>query len=353
MADKLWGWVFEDFQASEDSTKRELFHEWRAAMDAREDDLETALVDLDAIAQKAKSGGHHWFEVFVLHWKLQTLLRASNNPKAALPIAARFTLDLQNPVFADFPQRVILHEDLISAYRQIDPIGHAELIEKALDAMESESSANVDLRLSHIGLKAHFKCALSSPDCIDTAFESLRLCDEADNELRRVQALAQICETTSLYAPEYAREHLPMLALDALEVARRLNYGKLMHELVMWLALGLRYANDENTEKTFNFAIDTRQRYNAAANAGYYLATELYHIENENLEAALENLNIELAEIENKGEIFREVTRRLAKCHLLKELDQDWKPDAAKIKVRAQELKDSSWVSGALQELNG
>jgi hypothetical protein len=352
MADKLWGWVLEDFQSSEDGAKRELFEEWRTAMDIRDTNLEAALSIFDSVTQKAKTSGQAWFEAFVLHWKLQTLLRVANNPQAALPIAAHFSVELQNPVLADFPERVVLHEDLISVYRQIDPIGYGELIEKALEILEREGSANVEAKLSHIALKASYKAALSSPDCIDIAFQSLALCDEADNELRRVQALRQICETTSLYSPEYAREHLPMLGLDALEIARRLNYGKLIHELVMWLALGLRYANDENTEKTFNFAIDTRKRYAAPANAGYYLAAELYHIENGDLEAALDNLNTELAEIENRGEVFREVTRRLAKCHLLKELEQDWKPEAAKIKVIAQELKDSSWVSGALQELN-
>ncbi len=321
-------------------------------MDVRDDDPEAAILVLDAVAQKAKLGGYAWFEMFVLHWKLQTLLHGSQNPEAALPLAARCTVAMQKPVFANFPQRVCLHEDLISAYHQIDPLGNADLIENALNYMEREISPGAECALCFLGLKADFKCTISAPDCIEVAFEALRVCDEANDEFHRVQALAQICQTTTIFAPEYAREHLSMIALDALESARRRNYDEYLHELMMWFALGLLYANDQNAEKTFQLAIDTRKRYGSAAKAGYYLAAEMVYIENEDLEGALENLNTELAEIENKGEVFREVTRRLAKCHLLRELDKDWREDAAKLEAKARELKDSSWVMGALAELN-
>src|SRR5262249_58918739 len=76
----------------------------------------------------AEQMGESWWVLFIDHWRLQALLNFKLDFRNVLDIAVGATLEARKPQYANFPQRICLHEDLISSYLGIDPFGHADAV---------------------------------------------------------------------------------------------------------------------------------------------------------------------------------------------------------------------------------
>lgn len=346
----LWQWIFRSLY--EDESRREYYAAWRQAMDLDESDPRGAIALLDAIIARTKNSGDAWWELFLEHWKLQILLNKARDFGAALDCAARATVEARKGQFADFPQRVCLHEDLISAYQGLDPKGYAPLIQNALDYMEREIAPGLECESCHRGLRAEFYRSVSHPDAVDAAWDYLRIADERDEDFHRAQAYMQLCFTLAVQAPQLARQRLTELAGLAYDTARRAGYSEGLHEILMWQALAARWIGEPTAKRAFLRAKEARGRYGAAAKPGYYVAG-VHCLEAEgDLEGAVQLLDEELQEMESSGEFWREATRRVKKCELMAEMGLDWSAEAAAAREVAAKLKNPVDIETLLAHLS-
>ena len=334
----LWEWLFDS--AREDETRREWYFEWRRAMDADEDDPQGAVALLEATIARARNNGDAWWAMFLEHWKLQILLNKARDFEAALDCAARATVAVRAPQFGAFPQRICLHEDLITAYQGLDPVGYAPLIQNALDYMEREIAPGVDCEACHRGLCAEFMRSTSQNGAVDAAWKYLALAEARDEEFHRAQAYLQLCFSLAALETPTAREKMSELSRLGFESVKKADYSEGLHEILMWQALGAIWDGDADAKRAFLRAVETRQRYGAAARPGYFFAGTLFYEASGDGEGALGWLDEELREIDGQGEWWRETTRRAKKCAILGAMGLDFRSEAQKVRSVAAKLKN-------------
>ncbi|HEX9996317.1 MAG TPA: hypothetical protein VGB45_04175, partial [Abditibacterium sp.] len=320
-------------------TRRGLYLDWRRAMDADEDDPLGAIALLDATIARARNSGDAWWPLFLEHWKLQILLNKARDFEAALDCAARATVEARQPKFGAFPQRICLHEDLITAYQGLDPVGFAPLIQGALDYMEREIAPGVECAACHRGLCAEFMRSTSQTGAVDSAWQYLAFADARDEDFHRAQAYLQLCFSLATLETETARQRMSELANLGYEFVQKAKYSEGLHEILMWQALGAQWSCDANSKRAFLRAIESRKRYGAAARPGYFYAGTLFYEALGDWEGALKWIDEELLEIEGKGEWWRETTRRAKKCEILRQMGLDFSIEAQKVRELAAKLK--------------
>ncbi|HEX8465948.1 MAG TPA: hypothetical protein VF627_15145 [Abditibacterium sp.] len=347
----LWEWVWE--AVHEDETRREWFFEWRRAMSLDESDPAGAVALLDATIARAERAGDSRWKLFLEHWKLQILLNKARDFGAALDCAARAAVEVRQPRFAAFPQRVCLHEDLISAYHGLDPQGYAPLIQNALDYMQREIAPDQECAACHRGLCAEFFRSIEHPQAVEAATEYLAHADAQNADFHRAQAYLQLCYTLAVVQGAQARQQLRELAEIGQDLVIEVDYSEGLHEILMWRALAARWNGETDAPRALRRAVESRARYGAAARPGYHFAGVMWHEADGNHEKALQMLDEELAEIENRSEFWREATRRLKKCELLREMGLPFDEEAAKVREVAGKLKNPAAVEEKLARLSG
>ncbi len=345
----LWEWVWRS--VDEDEGRRDWYFAWRRAMDLDETDPAGAVALIEAVIARAANANDLRWKLFLEHWKLQILLNKSRDFGAALSCAARATVEVRQSQFDAFPQRICLHEDLITAYQGLDPQGYAPLIQNALDYMESEIAPGQECQACHRGLCAEFYRSLRHPKSMEAALDYLAFADARDDDFHRAQAYLQACYTLSVLEVQDAREKLSDFSSLGHEAVLKSDYSEGLHEILMWRALAARWNQDLEAPRALRLALDSRSRYGAAVRPGYYCAGVLWHEADGNLEKALQMLDEELQEIEGRSEFWREATRRLKKCELLREMGFSWKNEAGKVREIAKKLKDPALVEEQLAHL--
>ena len=349
----IWDWVFDSVAGDDAAThaRRELFVERQRASRLCDVDPRGAIQILEAAIGRARQLNEPWWEMFLEHWRLQFLLTRARDPKAALPIAARCALEVRKPLYASFPQRVCLHEDLITAYVETDPVGNAALITSALDYMDGEIAPGAECRMCHAGLRTEFLLATADAGALDAAHAYLALSEATDHPYFRAWAGLTLCRVLWAQVPDEAAQQLPSLSEAALECAQRAGCDEAIPELKMWRALGAQLNARDDATRLYQLAMNARQRYGGAVGAGYYVAAVAYQEKRGDLEKMLEWIDIELAEIDGTGQVHREVSRRLQKCRLLRETGREFSAEIAWVKTLMGELKNVDWVARELNSL--
>lgn len=350
----IWNWVYAStFGAGADArTRRGFLREFERAANLSEGDPRGAVALIEGTIARAKSAGEPWWELFLEHWRLQFLLIKARDPAAALPVAARCTLEVRKPLYDAFPQRVCLHEDLITAYAQIDPVGNAALIENALDYMDKEIAPGTECRMCHLGLRAEFLRMTGDSAAIDAGYKYVALAERENVDFHRAQAWMELCHAPWLLIPATAPARLEELGATALEAAREAHYDEGIAEITMWGALAAQLNQCADAAQRYDLAAAARQSYGAPPGAGYYVAA-LGFLENRgDLNGALELIEAELSEIENTGQTHRQALRRLKKCALLRASGKHASDEIAHVRELAVELKNASWVERELAALS-
>ena len=331
--------------------RRGFYADFRRASNKCEADPQSSISIMESAAARAHLHGEAWWEMFLRHWQLQFMLNKASQPARALPLAARCALEARKPLYAGLPQRVCLHEDLINAYTQIDPVGNAALIGDALDYMDQEIAPGVECRMCFAGLRAEWMRLNDDANALDAAHDYLALAQRANQEFHGAQALIELCRGLWHFAPEEAPQTLEELAQAALECAREGGYDEGVHEISMWQALAAQLDGDARAVRRYQLALEARGRYGGPASGGYYQAAVAYQRECGDWTSALELCDVELGEIVGTGQVFREVSRRLEKCSLLRQSGADASKEIGRVRAVARELKARDWVEAALESL--
>ena len=143
----VWDWISEfesKAYASNDPERQQLVEYYYIAQEFHDYDHDRALALLQQGREFARRLGEPWWVLFYEHWRIQVLLFHKRDYTAALDAAVRAAVEVRKPIYAHLPQRICLHEDVISAYAGIDPAGHATKIQQALDYMESEITPDLE-----------------------------------------------------------------------------------------------------------------------------------------------------------------------------------------------------------------
>jgi hypothetical protein len=352
----LWDWIHEFERRARAAGDRERLRLVRIDDEAysyRETDPAKALALFDEGKRLAQRLGESWWVLYYERWHVHALLHFQRDYRHVLDLAVRNTLEARKPLYDNFPQRISIHEDLVSAYIGIDPDGYAEPIRAALDYLEAQAPPSLECRLHLLGLRREF------------ALQRGRL-DEAHEAARR--SLAVIAER-----PRHSTaEHYAVFVYSGLcvvhfgrgewaelreaaglgeEVGRRVGHKLELSEFLLWQALLARRAGDEDRARLLCVrATGQVGRLRMPPDAPYYDALCTYHELGGRPEAALAVRDRELAAIRDQGRLAYEFRCRLKRCRLLARLGRPLGGEVAAARAAAERLRNPA---PRLAELDG
>lgn len=343
----LWDWI-EEFERraweTDDAERKELVDALYRASAVSRNEPALQLSYYNAGRELAKKLGESWWVLFFDHWRLQTMMHYLHDYKASLDLAVQATTEVRKPQYANLPQRICLHEDLISAFVGVDPEGRQDQIRSALDFMQAQVTDDVECRLCLQNLRFDFLIALDRYA-------------EAEAEVRR---LLDFIETT---ASESSRNHHMLGAYGALaELAfRQHQWDKVMEsakageelarkmsdrdgtiaEMVALQAAAAAHLNDTPREasRLARMAVGRAQKLNRPVPSLYVDALIECNRAQGKLDDALRLIDAECPLAAQSGRSIRHVRLQIVRCRLRKQLGLLTAADLAAARESTAELK--------------
>jgi len=255
----------------------------------------------------------------------------------------RATLEARKPEYARLPQRVCLHEDLVSAYVGIDPAGYADAIRPALEYMRGQVSDDLECRYCVTQCDGEFHLARGRLDEAEAcARQTLTMADADpvpdDGEFHAAYAHCDLCEIA------WRRGDWDTLRANAAageELARRSDNPGKVCEFLVWRALLARRDGDEaHARRLEHQAIARMARLGALPSPAYYHALSAYYEQGGDLQAALRVRAHELEGIAGKGRLLQECRARVERCRLLARMGLPMDQELASAREAAGRLRD-------------
>lgn len=342
----VWDWIGEfreETHRSGDRDRTRLLQLYESASNYCRSDPDIMLGLLNEGRALAERLGEAWWVLFYDHWRLQALLHFKGDYREAVDIAVRATLEARKPQYANLPQRVCLHEDLIHAYVGVDPEGHAERITQALDYMTKEVKQDVECRFCIQQCRSEF--ALRRERWEEAKAASLSLLAMADDEPNRHTAtFHSIDACADLCAAALALEDWETLRTWA-NAGEEMAQGKddkilTLARFLVWKAiLARRDGDEERARRLLRGARSRVGRVKAFAGEKFYDAWSAYHEQGAEWDAAFKVREVELAAILGKGRLDHEARCRLKRCRLLAKLGQPLDEERQRAREAAHRLK--------------
>lgn len=350
----IWAWTDEWAEKAfsrEDDGLIELYETLFASMRLMHSDPDAAASQLAGNAEAARRRGETWWALLNEHWRLQALLNCSRDYGSAQDVAVRAAVEARKPGCAQLPQRICLHEDLISTYIGIDAQGHAKLIQDALDYMEREVDRSAECYYCLLGLKREFAMEIGQyAESARLGFVSL---SELQNDTRYRDhhgpyIFASLCrvalsirfgppaedgqpeDEVAIFREQV--ENLLAWAVTGEKVAVKEAHTHIRPSLVMWRAVAARlYA--ERLGETDSEEIGDHQRLYQSAHQmamaltappddGFYSGWRTYHEYFCEWEGALAATEAMLAGVAGKGRKSREARGEFYRCFALWNLER-------------------------------
>jgi hypothetical protein len=322
----VWDWINEFDNAARANGDRERLRLRQLFDNASRFDKSDPDVMLGLLAEGkalAQQLDEPWWVLFFDHWRLQALLHFKFDYRDVMDVAVQATLEARKPQYAELPQRVCLHEDLIYAYVGTDPEGHAERIGQALDYMQQHVGPDLDCRFCVQGCCTQFALQRGRLDEAQSA--ALTMLAMTDAERNRwtadhyaIDAYADLC------AIAFGRgdwDALREWAVAGEDAARRRDKQMELARFLAWRALLERRAGDEElARRLFRAATSRVARLRAMPGEPYYDAVCAYHEACGEPGAALTARDHELKAIAGKGRLTHETRCRLKRCRLLAQM---------------------------------
>jgi hypothetical protein len=140
----IWDW-FDEFELEArrkgDQERTRLGSLHRDAYRFRESDPDRALKLYGEGRRLAGLLREPWWMLYYDQQTVHALLHFKQDYRNVLDLAVANVLEVRKPSYGAFPRRLLIHGDLVSAYLGIDPAGHADSIQQALDYLDRESPA--------------------------------------------------------------------------------------------------------------------------------------------------------------------------------------------------------------------
>lgn len=341
----VWDWVYssrDQARRAGDQERIRLNDLFAEASRSRYSAPDQALILFARGRALAQQLGEPWWVLLCDHWRLQTLIYAKQDFDAALDLAARCAVEVRKPAYAQLPQRVCLHEDLILAYIGRDPMGHARLIDDALDYMGAEIAPQFECRYCLQELRATFELERGRPEqATEAALRLLAMSPEArrrPNHYRAV-AYALLCR---IACHQSDWEALLTWAREGEEASRSVNEQDKVAEFLAWQALATRRLSGDKlaAQRSYRLATTYAGRLGATPHRGYFDALSAYHALDGQLERALQVRRQQLAAIAGKGQLTNECRCRVACCQIRAQLGEPLDVELAGAREAAAKLAD-------------
>lgn len=349
-----WNWIRDYYQAAErdgDIERLRLIDFHSRGFEVGHERPDERLAIYDAGRAHAARLNEPWWEMFFEHWKIETLLFSKQDARGALDLAARAVIEVARPQYANLPERASLNLNLVSAYMQLDPIGHADKIRAAFGYIRESCIMYDEFRPYHAQQWTSFLEAVGDPEATPAAWEHLRLADESDSDHYRMGALLLLCKVLHQMEPQVARVIMPELAAHAERCARSEERERAIAAALMWRAVGARWEGDEDGASDFyRRAFAIQNRMNTPKNAVGFGAI-VYHETNEEWDEALRVAQNELRALRAHKLTFPEAKLRFKKCELLKKAGGDWAREATRLRAVAVSLPSQGYWEAKLVEL--
>lgn len=322
--DSVWGWV-SNFYYETDDRGVELYDKFTHGMDYLDDDPDYAISMLQEVKQMARSLGHDWWVQMATHWELQTLLHYKQDYSSVIDIAAQATVEVRKPQYTEFPQRVCLHEDLITAYFGRDPIGYRDMIQNAIDYMQSQVKPGIECYLCLQGLRVDFLLALEKYDeAKQIGLHFLEASQGEDHHLGSAYEL--LCQIAYARKEWKELENWALLGELVAKRAKSSSSPARVAEMIMWRAFYERRSGNEDLAWTlYKRAATTASNYPPGVYDGYYEAATAFFEVSGQLEDALKVRERHLEKIAKESRYYAEARCRLdiVRLHDLVKLPKD------------------------------
>ena len=301
--------------------------------------------------------GEKWWEMVFEFWKIQTLLYKKQDPKAALQLAARCVVETRKPIYDGFPQKAVIHLDMVACYIRLDPIGYRAEIEAALAEIEKQIGPRSEDSRYFSQVKTRFLWSLEDPRCVGEAWNYLRAADADDSDHHTVFALTYLCGILHEFERETARQTLAELARRGLEVAREERRERLEINFLAWGAVALRMKksgeNSANANsaseatRVFELAWRLHERLAPPRNA-IFGAAKAFHEEGGDLENALRVCQKAIRATSGHNLEFERVAWRWRKIELLEKLNRSAAREAKRLRRDAAKLRSRAFWEARL-----
>ncbi len=342
----VWDWIEEfaaEANANGDEERLRLWEIQMRAFNHGKENPDLMLAALDEGRALAQQLNEPWWVLHFDHWRLQALLHYKLDYRDVLDLAVRATLEARKPSFAQLPQRICLHEDLIYSYLGIDPLGNADAIRAALDYMRTEVTEDLDCRYCVQNCRTEFallRGALAEAE--ESARVTLAMADEdvhrGTAEHHAAYAHCDLCEIA------HRRQDWDALrewSTEGETLARRTDEHLKVAEFLLWQALLARRDGDEElARRHLRRALSRSRRVRSLPGTAYYNVLCAYHELGGELDRALEVRDLELRRLEGKGRLHDETRCRVKRCRLLGQLGRPLDVELAEARTAARRLRD-------------
>lgn len=337
-----WDW-FDEYewraQTEGDEDRLPLGYLHREAYRFRESDPDHALALIAQGRALAERLREPWWVLYYDQQRVHALLHFKQDYRDVLDLAVRNTLEVRKAAYVDFPRRLMIHGDLVSAYLGIDPVGYAEPIRQALDYLDQETPSEGDDRYLVLGSRRQF--ALDRGRLEEAEQYSQRSLELAAADSDRGRASHFLVFTYSgLCEIAWRKSDWEMLA-NACEV------GEEMAQLVghkvelagfwMWQALvHLRRGVAGRAEQLSRRAVRRLEGLGMPPDSSFRDAECAYHEGTGALDRALLAREAELAQLQGRGRLALECASLTQRAWLLHKLGRLEEADLARC-LRASE----------------
>jgi hypothetical protein len=353
----IWDW-FDEFEweahRAGDAERARLGELHRQAYRFRESDPDRALTLYAEGRQLAARLREPWWVLSYDQQRVHALLHFKQDYREVLDLAVRNMLEVRKPAYVNFPRRLLIYGDLISAYLGIDPVGHAAAIRQALEHLDSEAPPEGDERYLLLGSRRQF--ALDRGDLDEAAAcgqRSLALAAE-DSDRGRAQhfrvftysAMAEVAWKRGDWAG------LQEAAATGEEVTLLVGHQVELAGFFLWQALLERRAGrEEKALRLYRQADQRIVRLGMPPDSSYRDAECAFHEQAGHLDLALAVRDVELGQLRDRGRFFRETDTHLKRCRLLAQLGRLAAADLEAARSAAGRLRQPAWAVEELDRL--
>jgi hypothetical protein len=354
----VWDWI-QDYNAqarqSRDEARQAMCDSFYQAMELHTIDPDYSLALFSQSRGLAVRLNEPWWVLLNDHWRLQTLLYFKRDYTAALDLVVRTAVEVRKPIYAQLPQRLCLHEDLINVYIGIDPHGYAPAIEKALEYMQTEVNPDLECHKCLQCLKTEY--AITQDRLQEAETETNKLiaeCKPQADDHYFASAYAYLCEIA------YLRQDwvgLLAMASEGEIYSRRLpSQPMTLWGLIAWQALAKKHLGaKKEAQRLYLQATTQTARINTVPGSDYFDALVGYREAGNEIETALKIRQRQLSTLKGKGQYDTECDCRLDCLRLMRFLgknsqDEDFRMELQAVRELAQKLVNPQPILAKLEQ---
>lgn len=350
-----WDW-FDEYEwhvrLAGDADRVRMSQLHRQAYLYRESDPDQALMLLRQGKVLADKLQEAWWSLYYDQQYVHALLHFKQDFRDVLDRAVRNTLELRKPIHAEFPRRLMIHGDLVSAYLGIDPVGHAEAIERALSYLDQQTPSEGDERYLLLGSQRQFALELGDLDTAEACCQRSLDLAAADPDAQRADHFL-VFTYSGLAEVAWRRGDLDRLAAAAqggLETAEKVGHQVEVAGFGLWKAVLARAAGDAgHAARLYRKARTKLDRLGMQPDPSYRDAECAYHERAGDLDLALAVRDAELAALQDRGQWANECSCLLKRAALLRRLGRLTAAEVARVRRAAGRLQKPQSALAALE----